>query len=38
MTALFGQPAKLPADDYFGQIHSEGTVVLPLYKKSPQDY
>ncbi len=31
--ALFGQPATLPAHDYFGQIlDSDGTVLLCLHK------
>ena len=31
--ALFGQPANLPAHDYFGQIlDSDGTVLLCLHK------
>src|SRR5260370_8783298 len=31
--ALFGQPATLPAHDYFGQIFdSDGTVLLCLHK------
>ena len=31
--ALFGQPASLPAHDYFGQIlDSDGTVLLCLHK------
>jgi len=34
--ALFGQPATLPAHDYFGQIlDSDGTVLLCLHEWAP---
>src|SRR5258708_28144877 len=37
--ALFGQPATLPAHDYFGQIlDSDGTVLLCLHKWGAHDH
>jgi Glyoxalase/Bleomycin resistance protein/Dioxygenase superfamily len=37
--ALFGQPATLPAHDYFGQIlDSDGTVLLCIHKWGPHEH
>src|SRR5438093_12550545 len=37
--ALFGQPATLPAHDYFGQIlDSDGTVLLCLHEWSAHEH
>jgi catechol 2,3-dioxygenase-like lactoylglutathione lyase family enzyme len=37
--ALFGQPATLPAHDYFGQIlHADGTVLLCLHAWGAHDH